>query len=414
MSEHVFDVLVIGGGHSGLAFVRLLETLLGVERAGLSIAVVDVAPAPSATPPDEVGLRVVAISPTSRRLLEHCGAWQLMPRERLGPYERMVVWQHQGAPGAKRSITFDVADLGVEELGYIVENDLLRQALWHAPDGQAELFPETVPAALAMDDDEAALKLVDGRVFRTRLVVAADGHASWLRDALGIGVSRHPYGQHAVVAHLACAKPHRETAWQRFLADGPLALLPLADGRASLVWSCPSERAQALLGLDDAAFAAEVTAASDGVLGELRCTGPRAAFELVAKTAERCAGPRFALIGDAAHRIHPLAGQGVNLGFKDAISLAEHLAEHLRVRGADPGDLRVLRAFERSRRSENAMVSHSMTLLNAAFSSDMPAVAASAGRGLALVDRLGPVKRLLTTVALGRCGDLPAWARGDG
>lgn len=409
-----FDVIVIGGGHAGLAFARLLESLCASRRPGLSIAVLDAAPAAAAVLPAEVGLRVVAVSPGSRTILERCGAWPLLPADRVGPYRRMVIWHHLGTADGTRSLGFDAAEAGVEELGYIIENEALRSALWHAPGTAVTLLPGVRPETVQVGADEACLRLDDGRLLRSRLVVGADGHSSWLRQAMGVGVHEHPYGQHAVVAHLASAQPHRATAWQRFLADGPLALLPLADGRVSLVWSCPSAQARELLAMDEEAFGEAVGAASARVLGNLRPTTPRAAFELVARQAARCTGQRFALIGDAAHRIHPLAGQGVNLGFRDVAVLAQQLAEHLRVPGADPGDAVVLRAFERSRRWENATVSRAMTLLNAGFASPVPGLATAAGLGLGAVDHLGMLKRRLAAFAMGRQGEVPAWVRDGG
>lgn len=408
------DVIVVGGGHAGLAFARLLEALCAPHRPGLSVAVLDAGPAPAATPPAEVGLRVVAVSPGSRTILERCGAWPLLPADRVGPYRHMVVWHHAGTAGGARSLGFDATEAGVGELGYIIENEVLRSALWHAPGTAVTLMPGVRPEAVQVDADHARLRLEDGRLLSARLMVGADGHESWLRQAMGVGQHRHPYGQHAVVAHLQGTRPHRGTAWQRFLVDGPLALLPLADGRVSLVWSCPSPRAQELLAMDEASFNEAVSSASGRVLGSLRLDTARAGFELVAAQAEHSTGQRLALIGDAAHRIHPLAGQGVNLGFRDVAVLAQQLADHLRVPGADPGDAVVLRRFERSRQWENAMVMHAMTLLNAGFASAIPGLAMVAGLGLGAIDRLAGPKRWLAGFAMGRRGEVPDWVRDAG
>lgn len=405
------DVLVVGGGHAGLAFARLLAVLGGGRRPGLSIAVLDAGDAPATAPDAEVGLRVVALSPGSRTILERCAAWPLLPAQRVGPYRRMVVWHPAGAPDGAASIHFDAAGQGVAELGYIVENELLRAALWHAPGGGLQLLPATKPAALAIDADAASVSLAGGGLLRARLVVGADGHASWLRQALGVGAQHRAYGQHAVVAHLASERPHDDTAWQCFLPDGPVALLPLADGRVSLVWSCASARAAGLLALAGPEFEREVTAAAGGVLGGLRLTTQRAAFELAAANAAQYSGLRYALIGDAAHRVHPLAGQGVNLAFRDAVVLAQVLADHLALPHADPGDPLALRRFERARRGENAATIGAMSLINAAFSSSVPGLSRMAGHGLVLVDRLGPVKALLADMAMGRTGEVPAWVR---
>lgn len=405
------DVLVIGGGHAGLAFARLLAVLAGERRPGLVIAVIDGAPAPPARPAAETGLRVVALSPASRNILGRCGAWPLLPAARVGPYRRMVVWHHAGAPDGAASIHFDAAAQGVAELGYIVENELLRAALWHAPGGAVQLLAAEAAAAVAIDADAVSVTLAGGGRLRARLVVGADGHASWLRKALGIAARHQAYGQHAVVAHLAGGRAHDETAWQCFQADGPVALLPLADGRVSLVWSCASSRATSLLELAGPAFEREVTSAVGGVLGELRLTTPRAAFGLAAVHAAQYSGLRYALIGDAAHRVHPLAGQGVNLAFRDAAVLAQVLADHLALPHADPGDPLALRRFERARRGENAATIRVMSLLNAAFTSSAPGLSQAAGSGLALVDRLGPVKARLAGMAMGLTGEVPDWVR---
>jgi ubiquinone biosynthesis UbiH/UbiF/VisC/COQ6 family hydroxylase len=207
-------------------------------------------------------------------------------------------------------------------------------------------------------------------------------------------------------------RPHGATAWQRFLAGGPLALLPLADGRSSIVWSCPEEQAGFLASVDEDDFNRELTAASAGVLGELRLTTPRLSFPLAGGHVSRYTGLRYALIGDAAHRVHPLAGQGVNLGFADAAALAETLARHLAAPHADAGDPLALRRFERWRKSANLSTLAAMEALHRLFTSRVPGVARAAGLGLGAVDRLAPLKSSLAAFATGRRGDLPRAARG--
>jgi 2-octaprenylphenol hydroxylase len=403
-----FEVLVVGGGLTGIVFALLLQSqVTGARR--LPIGIVESGPAPSPAPPAELALRVVALSPASRAVLERCGAWAGLPAARIGPYRRMVVWHHDGEPGGRASITFDAAEQGVAELGYIVESDLVRSLLWQRATAipGIELIAGASPVSLETGRDAMTLRLADGRTLGARLVVGADGHASWLREALGIPLGEHAYHQHALVAHVAGTRPHRQTAWQRFLPDGPLALLPLADGRCSIVWSCADRRAQELADASGHDFERAVTAASAGVLGDLSLTTRRLSFPLAAGHAARYTGLRFALIGDAAHRVHPLAGQGVNLGLLDAAVLAEVLADHLGAARADPGDPLALRRYERRRKGANLAALGMMDALHWMFTSELAGVARGAGAGLSLVNRLVPVKRRLADHALGRRGDLP-------
>lgn len=411
MKSSEFDVLVMGGGLTGLAFAALLQSQLADRRA-LSVAVVEGGPAPAAPPHGALGLRVMAVSPASRAIMTACGAWADLPASRACSYRRMVVWQGE-APSGPSSITFDAAEEGVAELGHIVESDLLRSFLWRqvASLPSTALIPEASPEGLAIEPEAVTVRLADGRGCRARLVVGADGQESWLRAALGVGVSRHAYEQQAIVAHVASERPHGNTAWQRFLAEGPLALLPLSDGRCSIVWSCTDARAQALVNADEPVFNRALTDASAGVLGELRVTTRRQAFALAAAHASRYTGPRFALIGDAAHRIHPLAGQGVNLGFLDAAVLAEVLADHLAVMQADPGDALALRRFERWRKGANVASLAAMDVLHGLFTSRIAGVARAAGVAMGLVDRLGQIKSRLAGYAMGRRGDLPRVTR---
>jgi 2-octaprenylphenol hydroxylase len=217
----------------------------------------------------------------------------------------------------------------------------------------------------------------------------------------------HEYGQQAIVAHVASERPHGHSAWQRFLKEGPLALLPLCDGRCSIVWSCSDTRARDLAAAEEPEFNRAVTEASAGVLGELRLTTRRLSFALAAGHASRYTGMRFALIGDAAHRVHPLAGQGVNLGFLDAATLAEVVADHLSAKSADPGDPVALRRFERWRKGANLVTLAAMDTLHKLFTTRIVGVSRAAGAGLTLVDRVRPVKHLLAGHAMGQRGDIP-------
>ncbi len=403
------DVLVLGGGLTGIAFALLLAGQTAGRRTPLRIAVVEAGPAPPLQSAAQPGLRVVALSPASRTLLEECQAWSGVPPARIGAYRRMVVWRSATGPGGATAITFDAAEEGVAELGHIVENDLVRSALWRIAVGigSIELIADAPPVALDLVHDAADLELADKRRFSARLIVGADGHESWLRKAIGIASRERPYGQQAVVAHVASERPHGETAWQRFLDDGTVALLPLADGRCSLVWSCAAARGCALVAATESDFNRALMEAVGGVLGELSLTTARVSFPLAAGHAAQYTGRRFALIGDAAHRVHPLAGQGVNLGFQDAAVLAQTLAEHLTCPQADPGDPLALRRYERGRKGANLAALIAMDAMHGLFTSRITGVAGAAGYGLGLVDRLSPLKSRLADYALGRRGNLP-------
>jgi 2-octaprenylphenol hydroxylase len=319
----------------------------------------------------------------------------------------MCVWQAGGSPDGGRRIVFDAADQGLSALGHIVEHDWLRLALWQgleaqAPAGRLSFLAGEKLVRVALDQAAATLVLGDGARLRARLVIGADGTESFVRESLGLGSSGHSYGQLALVAHVSAERAHQDTAWQCFRPAGPVALLPLADGRCSIVWSLPEAEARALHQQDEAGFGDRLTEATAGVLGRLSLTTPRLVFPLAARHAHRYTAPRCALVGDAAHQVHPLAGQGINLGLLDAAELAETLALHLvATRLADPGDARVLRRYERARKGPNLAGLVAMDALHRAFTSPWPGVPELAGTGLALVDGLGPLKRWLARQAMG-------------
>lgn len=387
------DAIIVGGGAIGAALA------LGLARDGFDIALVEArAPTPW-NPSDDVDLRVVALASDARLLFENLGVWTAIAGARIGPYRRMRVWDAL-APG---ELAFDAAENGEAALGWIVENGLVQHALWSAlgAEPRARVLCPAEVAGVDNDDEGVAATLADGTRLRARVLVAADGAESPLRKALGIDCDDRDYAQRAVVANVATARPHEETAWQRFLPGGPLAFLPLADGRSSIVWSLPGAEAARVLALDDAAFRAELGAAFDFRLGEIVSSTPRAAFPLRLRLAKRYVAGRSVLAGDAAHVVHPLAGQGMNLGFRDVACLRRVLRD-ARDRGGDFGAPHVLRRYERERRSENALAAHGLDAIERLFGATDPLTPTLRGAGLALVDRLAPVKHVFAAIAAGR------------
>jgi 2-octaprenylphenol hydroxylase len=400
-----FDVVVVGAGMVGAAAAALLA------RCGFSVAVVETAepqPFDAARP---VGLRVSAISPGSANILNEAGAWRQVERQRFCPYRQMRVEDRS----EDVVLEFQAAEFGLERLGTIVENDLVQWALWQSllAAGGIELY---CPARIADLDFAAAgpvLELEGGERLRCRLLVAADGANSSIREQLGIGHAHWEYGQQGLVSVVQTERPNPGVAWQRFLESGPLAFLPLADGSSSIVWSVPDEQARRLLAAEDDAFLAELEQAVAGGASHwpdrpVAC-GPRAAFPLTMRLSERYAARRTVLIGDAAHVVHPLAGQGVNLGLLDAAGLVEVLLEARR-RQRDPGADTVLQKYDRWRRSEAEVMARGMHGIKGLF---VPEELAPLRRiGLQLVSGSWLAREAFIRRATGRNRNAPKLARG--
>lgn len=381
-----YDVIVVGGGVAGAA------TALGLKQSGFSVALLERGNSPRAFDLAAYDLRVYALAPGSTEFLRRLQVWPRIESARVSAYQAMRVWESH----AQQPLAFNAREAGVAELGHIVENDLLLNALWAELSG-VEILPEAQLESVDFAARGVSLTLRDGRVLKAALVIAADGADSAVRAQAGIEIEDYLYPQQAIVCHVQTAQPHHATAFQRFTPDGVLAFLPLADGRSSIVWS--TTRAAELLALSDAAFLQELIVASENILGEITATTRRLKFPLRLLHARDYVRERLALVGDAAHVIHPLAGQGVNLGLADAQALVAVLADAKQA-GQDIGGLRVLKRYARARRADTLEM---LALTDGLYRAFGPA---SGGwnewryAGMKALNRLAPLKNYFVRRAL--------------
>ena len=404
-----YDVAVVGAGPIGLASAILVARQTGIPPARIAVFDRLIPESLDRSKDLPIDLRVFALSRASEKILRTAEAWYDIEATRAEAFERMQVWHADVPPHGGDALVFDAAEMGERNLGVIVENAVLQAALAGAARRAGLALVSGDITALEQERD--AIVLVAGkRRVRARLVIGADGAQSRVRELAGLGASRTDYGQTAIVAMVSTARPHEHTAWQRFLGDGTLAFLPLKDAHSSIVWSVPTARAERLLAAAPDVSERELESDFDSALGKVRLVSDRVKFPLWRLSANAYVSARIALVGDAAHVVHPLAGQGANLGLLDAAALADVLAEGVKSR-EDPGAERILRRYERWRRSENDLMSGAIDAFDRLLARGTGRIAELAQRGMPWVGRSAMVKRVFIERAMGLAGELPAAAR---
>ncbi len=394
-----FEIVIVGAGITGLTAAALLAQ--SKHYSQMHVTIVDSGSRPTFDMNEDVSLRVSAIASGSAAIFASVDVWQSVLSQRACPYRDMRVWDSLGYAGGPDALRFEAAEFAVSELGFIVENTLIQHALLQRLDelDQAVSF-ETRIRDIAASGQQRSVNLADGKSLTADLLVGADGAGSFVRKSADMSIDVWRYPQSAFVTHLRPEKSHQHTAWQRFLRTGPVALLPLADGRVSVVWSTTPELSDAAIAASNDDLSEMLSDATDWVLGRLLPDGPRGSFPLKAQHASQYVLPGLALIGDAAHAVHPLAGQGANLGLADAAKLVSVIDRAI---GNDeyPGDLPVLRRYERARKGANQTMLYFIDSLNRLFSSESDTVAKLRGSGMRLFNLSGPIRDRAVQVALG-------------
>ncbi len=388
--RHDADVIVVGGGMVGAA------TAVALAQQDLEVSLIELEPPAPLSGEDPFDLRVSALAPASIALLDRLGAWAGIRAERAALYRRMRVFDVAG-PG---DLTFDAAEVGRPYLGYIVENRRVQLALWSrlGEFDNVECFTGSEPQVLEAGDRDVTLTLADGRELRADLVIGADGQRSWVREAASIGATSRDYAVAAQILSVETAYPQQDITWQRFTPDGPQAFLPLAGPRGSLVWYDNPERVRARHALDPEALRVEAMRHFPPELGEIESVAAQGWFPIRRMHAHRYWGDRVLLVGDAAHSIHPLAGQGANLGFADVESLAAVIDE---AGDRGPGDPRLARAYERRRRTDNQLVQSMMDAFDWGYRRRDPLTVAARTAATKVVAGVPPLRRWMTRMAGG-------------
>lgn len=402
-----FDLLIVGGGMVGLTLALAIR-----KKSNLTVAIVDTLPIGELTSEPEV--RVSAINIASQQIFANLAVWPLIEQQRLQAYGYMHIWDKHGYG----QLDFDHSKVGEKQLGWIIENKVIRTALWQqaqADDG-ITFFTEQKLTSLGMGENEVFASFAQGLPLCAKLVVGADGAHSWVREQMAMPISFQDYDHHAIVATVEVTQKHQNTAWQVFLPEGPLAFLPLYQkDLCSIVWSTSPQEAARLKALPNEEFNKEITAASDGKLGKIILQSERFSFPLTMRLAHDFVKDKVVLVGDAAHTIHPLAGQGVNLGLLDATALAEALVTQ-HTEHKDINNIIALKSYSRWRRSEASEMIAAMSAIKSLFSEqpfNLPAqpVKLLRGVGMSLLNNISPLKNIMIKQALGYKEHLPELAK---
>ncbi|MCX7182847.1 MAG: UbiH/UbiF family hydroxylase [Nitrosospira sp.] len=386
-----FDIIIIGGGLVGASFA------LALKESGLKIALIDAHPPILPVENKDWDSRIYAISPGSSAFLESIGVWQALNIERITSVYEMVVF---GDDNSAR-LDFNAYNSGMSELAFIAENRQLQATTWSLlkrPENNVEILNHVECASIKWNESHADLYLTNGNVLETALIVGADGLNSWVRTQAGINISQRSYQQIGVVANFSLALNHRNVAYQWFRRDGVLALLPMPEKLTSMVWSADTEQANILLNLPEAELCSQVASASFHMLGAVQLVTKPTSFPLNFLHVERLVQPRLALIGDAAHGIHPLAGQGMNLGLRDAHELAKTIIKQRPQK--DCGDYSLLRRYERARREDILIMELATDGLQKLFNNTHPTIARLRNLGLGITNQLPRIKNYLMQHAL--------------
>ena len=399
-----FDITIVGNGMVGAT----LACGLAQELSSLSIAVIDTA-APIEKPTlDNFDLRVSAITRASENIYKNIGVWEAIKDLRISPYRDMHVWDSKG----NGVLHFDSAELAEPTLGHIIENRVMLYALQQRLQSfnNVTLIAPARCKKLIENENQTVLLLDDDQVITSTLLVGADGSRSWIRQQANIMVRGWDYDQAALVTYVKTEKSHQQTAWQRFMPSGPLAFLPLPDGFSSIVWSTTPEHADELKNMPEADFKKALHIASDNTLGDIISCSDRAVFPLRFFAAENYIKPNLALVGDAAHTVHPLAGQGVNLGLADAAALAQTIID-AQQQGKAINAMSVLRKYERWRKADNLAMMVAVDSFKHLFGSELGLVQEIRNSGMNVINHSPIVKNTIIKQAMGLTGDLSRFAR---